>query len=232
MSASAEIPTDRMPEALKDWTSKSRSLWYRGDLSLLSGPMVSIVGTRTPSPEGVARAQRVTRAAVDAGWVVVSGLALGVDAVAHRTTLDAGGRTIAVLGTSIDRCYPKEHAALKSEIEKHGLVLSQFPMGSQVHRGNFPTRNTLMAALSALTLVVEAGEKSGTRHQVRSAVKMNRLVGFLRSLADAPYPWLEEVLASGSGRVISTEDDLVAVLSEARNRIVHGLPGSSQGDLF
>ena len=232
MSAVGEIPADRMPEALKDWPSKSRSLWYRGDLDLLNGPMVSIVGTRNPSTEGIARTQRLTRSAVEAGWVVVSGLAMGVDAVAHQTTLDLGGRTIAVLGTSIDLCYPKEHKDLKTRIEQHGLVLSQFPVGTNVSRGSFPTRNTLMAALSALTLVVEAGEQSGTRHQVRSAIKMNRLVGCLRSLADTPHPWIKEVLSSDCGRVIATDDDLISVLVEARDRMAHGARFSSQGELF
>ena len=227
-----QIPTEVYPPFLDDWKARSRALWFRGNLDLLRRPMISIVGARLVSPEGKHRAQRSTRVSVQEGWVVVSGLAAGVDTIAHETALECGGDTIAVLGTPIERCYPKENEALKETIERRGLVLSQFPPGTGTRRWSFPARNTLMAALSRLTLVIEAGEMSGTRYQVGDAVRMGRLVGLLRSLVDARYHWIEEAMSSGRGRVINDENDLRSVLREALKLSPPRVQEPTQEELF
>jgi DNA protecting protein DprA len=229
----AEGTVSASPNAgtLGQWPARERMLWYRGDLQLLQRPMISVVGSRDPSDEGRRRAARVARDAVASGWVVVSGLASGIDTVAHTTTLELGGSTVAVLGTPIDRCYPKENKPLKQSIESRGLVLSQFAPGTPTKPGHFPARNVLMAAMSWLTVVVEASATSGTRHQVHAAVRLGRVVGFLNSLAERDYPWIQEAFASGLGRTIKQSEDLAAAFDEARSLVApKGPPG--QMDLF
>ena len=215
MSVETLLATD-FPESLKHWPNKSDRLWLLGNADLLSGPLAAVVGTRQITEEGAARTKKLTALLVREGFCVVSGLAEGVDAVAHRTALDNDGLTIAVMGTPIEECYPREHSDLKAEIVEKGLVISQFAPGSKVHRSNFPRRNTLMAALSEITFVVEAGVNSGTRHQVKAALQMGRIVAFLASLAEKNYPWIEEAMRSGLGRIIAGPEDALALLREIR----------------
>lgn len=142
-------------------------LFYAGDVSLLKQPCVSIVGTRNVSEAGKLRTARLARGLVDAGIIVVSGLAYGVDAVAHRTTIESGGRTVAVIGTPLDKASPSENARLQETIYRDHLLISQFSGKERVYRTNFPLRNRLMAALSDATVVMEASDTSGTLHQAR-----------------------------------------------------------------
>jgi DNA processing protein len=206
------LPHDQTPRSISDLGTNNLSLWYEGNLSLLSMRLVSIVGTRNISNLGQLRTAKLTRILVEQGYCVVSGLAKGVDTIAHKTTLDLGGFTIAVLGTPIDQCYPKENLALKQRIAEQGLVLSQFPVGQKVYQSNFPKRNALMAALSELTIVVEAGLKSGTRYQVKEAIRMHRKVGFLASVAQKQYPWIIDALNSGCADVIEDPADVGKLL--------------------
>ncbi len=201
------------PKELVDWKHKTSTLWFLGDTHLLEKPKVSVIGTREISKEGVSRTRKITKILTDGGFVVVSGMAKGVDTVAHCTALENNGHTIAVMGTPIDQCYPKENQGLKETIALRGLVLSQFKPGSTVHKSNFPHRNELMAALSDLTLVIEAGEKSGTRYQVEFAIKMKRKVGFLASQANKGISWVDKALESGFGFVVTEPDDLIKNLN-------------------
>jgi DNA processing protein len=212
------IRSEAFPSQLLLSRSKPEFLWYLGDVQLLKLPMVSVVGTRKVSKEGVARTRRITKTLVAQGFCVVSGLAEGVDAAAHTTALKEHGATVAVMGTPIDECYPVAHLQLKSEIEMHGLVLSQFEPGSETQRGNFPRRNELMASLSIMTIVVEADINSGTRHQVKSAISLGRAVGFLPSLAESRYPWVEDALKSGKGFIINSPKDLIKQLEILRGK--------------
>ena len=192
---------------------KNHTLWYEGDLHLLSLPCISIIGTRQPTPDGIRQTQYVAATAVDHGLCIISGLATGIDTAAHETSLQNNGSTIAVMGTPIDECYPKENAPLKERIIDHGLVISQFPPQSKSRRSNFPKRNALMAELSALTIVTEAGARSGTRHQVKSALRFDKKVVFLASIAEKNYPWITEALNSGNGFVIEETSDLAALFN-------------------
>jgi DNA processing protein len=201
---------------IRDWHHDGKVLWYEGNIDLLSSLMASVVGTREASSAGVQRTRRLTNTLVQEGFTVVSGLATGIDAVAHQHALNIGGNTIAVMGTPIDLCYPAEHIDLKRSIAQKGLVISQFPPGAPVTRSNFPQRNILMAALSSITFVVEAGPNSGTRHQVKAAVQMGRWVGLLASLADHNFPWVKDALQSGVGVVIHDTESLVALLREIK----------------
>jgi DNA processing protein len=206
---------DAGTEQFHDWRYGNIVLWYQGDVNLLASRMASIVGTRQPSEEGIRRAKKLTNVLVQQKFTVVSGLAAGVDAAAHKQALAAGGKTIAVMGTPIDECYPAEHHELKQSIAENGLVLSQFPAGSKIFPSNFPQRNILMAALSSVTFVVEADAKSGTRHQVNAAIRIGRCVGFLASLVDRNIPWVTEALDSGSGFIVENTGDVIHLLGRA-----------------
>ncbi len=135
---------------------------------------VSIVGTRTPSKEGAELARRTAEILVRNGYAVVSGLAKGIDTVAHSAAISAGGQTIAVLGTPLDKTYPAENARLQAEIMGKHLAVSQFPPGRSVQRGNFVMRNRTMALISDATVIVEAGRSSGTQHQGWEAIRLGR----------------------------------------------------------
>ncbi|MBA8877882.1 DNA-processing protein DprA [Phyllobacterium myrsinacearum] len=159
-------------------------LYFTGDLSLLKRPCVAIVGTRQVSDAGRLRTQRLARELVKAGVVVVSGLAYGVDAVAHQTAIDSGGSTIAVLGTPLDRASPSENAPLQEEIYRRHLLLSQFEVGEPTFRTNFPLRNKLMATIADATVVMEASDTSGTLHQAAACTKLGRWLFIARSVVD------------------------------------------------
>lgn len=182
-------------------------LYVEGDVALLgSHARVSIVGTRTPSPEGLKRASRLARELVSHGVVVVSGLARGIDAAAHRAAIEGGGRTVAVLGTPLDVAYPRENAALQRQIAEHHLLVSQFPPGHPSGRTNFPRRNRTMALLSHATVIVEAGEGSGSLSQGWEALRLGRELCILRSVAeDAQLEWPAEMRRYGAQILTSTE---------------------------
>ncbi len=175
-------------------------LFLRGDRKLLEfGPRVAVVGSRRASRQGLEWTRLVTKMLVDHGVTVVSGLAMGIDTVAHRTAMDCGGKTVAVLGTGLDRYAVASNRRLQNEIGEHGLLVSQFPTGSFPTRSNFPRRNKTMALLSDATLIVEATEASGTRHQGWEAIRLARPVLFLRKFVDrASARWPAEMIKYGA----------------------------------
>jgi hypothetical protein len=139
-------------------------------------------------------------------------MAKGVDYVAHSTTLELGGLTIAVMGTPIEGCYPKEHRELKGLIAASGLVVSQFEPGSSSQRYNFPKRNETMAAMSVMTIVTEASATSGTRHQVAASIKLGRRVGFLASLVALQIPWIKDALRSEFCFIVESTSQVADVI--------------------
>jgi DNA processing protein len=203
-------------EVFAKWRSKSRTLWYLGDPKLLEMPLAAIVGSREVTDNGIRQTQMLARLLVQQGWCVVSGLAKGIDRVAHETALDCGGATIAVLGTSIEECYPSEHKVLKQRIEESGLVLSQFAPGERVHRANFPRRNELMAAMCVVSFVVEASLTSGTRHQVKASIQTGHKVGFLPAVIEAAHPWVLEAYQTGHAFGVRGTRDALELLLLAR----------------
>jgi DNA processing protein len=188
-------------------------LFLVGDETLLSrGPRVSVVGSRQASAEGLRRAQVLARALVRHEMIVVSGLAAGIDAAAHRAAIDAGGRTIAVLGTPVDVAYPAENRELQDEIAREHLLVSQFAPGSTTTRASFPQRNRTMALLTDATVIVEAGEKSGTVHQGWEALRLGRHLFLLEHLASDPaLSWPREMIHYGAQ--VLTRANLEDVLS-------------------
>lgn len=187
-------------------------LFLRGDRSLLSlGSRVALVGSRRASEQGLARARRLGRILVENGVIIVSGLALGIDTMAHRTAIRQGGRTIAVLGTPLDDCHPRSNRELQETIGREHLLVSQFPEGSKVGRGNFPRRNRTMALLCDASVIVEAGDSSGTLSQGWEALRLGRPLFILDSVFRKGLEWPDEMVAYGATRLKEAED-LLSIL--------------------
>ena len=187
-------------------------LWTFGDTSLLERhPRVAVVGTRNPSPEGERRTRKLVKALVEQGVVIVSGLAQGVDTAAHSQTLALGGRTIAVLGTPVDEVFPRQNATLQDHIAREHLVVSEFAPGTAVNRGNFPRRNRTMALIADASVIIEAGDGSGTLSQGWEALRLGRPLFLLKSLLGADLKWPHVMLDYGA-RVLTGVEDLMKVL--------------------
>jgi DNA processing protein len=174
------------PAPLDDLAQPPRTLWYIGDLSILDAPCVAIVGTRKCTAYGERMAREVASALARAGACVISGMARGIDGVAHIAALDANGRTCAVLGTGVDIAYPPSHRALHARIASSGLLLSELTPGAHSHGGSFPQRNRLIAALARLTIIVEAPKKSGALGTANHALELGRDVAGVPGPIDSP----------------------------------------------
>lgn len=189
-----------------------KKLYAAGDVALLrNGPRVSVVGSRRASEEGIRRTRVLVKALVERHAVVVSGLAEGVDTAAHTATIELGGKTVAVLGTPLNETFPAKNRLLQAEIIAHHLAVSQFAIGYPGGKRNFPIRNRTMALLSDATVIVEAGETSGTLHQGWEALRLGRLLFFLESIAEDPnLSWPTKMI--GYGAQVLTRDNLETVL--------------------
>jgi DNA processing protein len=201
------------PKKLLEVSHPSPLFYYQGDLSLLSTPTVSVVGTRSPSPEGIKRTQKLVTSLIKDGYTIMSGLARGIDTAAHQTAIEKGGKTVAIIGTPITECYPKENSILQEKIAKYFLVISQVPFlkyQKQDFRQNrffFPERNKVMSALSQATIIVEAGETSGTLIQAKEAFKQGRKVFILDScFKNTTLTWPAKLESQGAIRVKEYED--------------------------
>lgn len=165
------------PAALLEIPDPPVALYVKGDAAaLLSRPSLAVVGARNATPQGEANAESFSRALSEAGLCIVSGLALGIDAAAHRGGLAGPGSTVAVIGTGADRIYPARNAALARQIAEAGVIVSEFPLGIGPLAHNFPRRNRLIAGLAQGVLVVEAALKSGSLITARLATDCGREV--------------------------------------------------------
>ena len=196
------------PPKLRDATHPIELLYFQGLWDLVNTRCVAIVGTREPSEEGKRRAAKLARLFVADGFTVVSGLARGIDTAAHEAAMAADGYTIAVLGTPICECYPPENRELQREIADQHLIISQVPIvrySKQHYRANryfFPERNATMSALTEATVIVEAGQTSGTLVQARHALKQGRKLFILDSCFRAPsITWPAKFVEQGATRV-------------------------------
>lgn len=208
------------PSALAELTPPPPWLYAVGDTELLNYPAVAIVGSRNPSPAGLDAAREFGAALAAAGLVVVSGLARGIDAAAHEGALAANGMTIAVCGTGLDRVYPAMHRELAERIASNGLLLSEFELGTQPARGNFPRRNRVIAGLCAATLVVEAARASGSLITARMASAAGRDVFALPGSIHNPLArGCHQLIRDGAKLVETTEhilEDITGVLDGFR----------------
>lgn len=188
-------------------------LYYMGAWDLIFSPSVAVVGTRNPTQEGIKRTQKLVKELVKEGYTIISGLAKGIDTVAHETAIACGGKTIAVIGTSINEHYPKENKALQEQIARQHLLISQVPFiryskqNYQLNRFFFPERNKTMSALSLGTIIVEAGETSGSLIQATAALEQHRGLFILDScFLNEELTWPSKYLAKGAIRVKEYQD--------------------------
>jgi len=188
-------------------------LFYRGELRPDDVRSVAVVGTREPSPAGLRRARKMAGLLAEERVTVLSGLARGIDTAAHRAALDSGGRTISVLGSGIERVYPKENEALATEISEAGAVVSQFWPDAPPARHTFPRRNVTMSGLGQGTVVIEASATSGAKMQARLALEHGKTVFLLDSLV-MEHTWAKNYLQRpGAIKVASVEDILAHLRS-------------------
>jgi DNA processing protein len=162
----------------------------------LPAPRVSVIGTRNPTPKGIELTRRLVEELVREKAIVVSGLAKGIDTVAHTTAIEEGGRTVAVLGTPLNVFYPPENKALQLKMMREHMVISQFPLGSPVSKKNFPMRNRTMALISDATVIVEAKERSGVIHQGWECIRLGRPLLIHASLKD--LTWVGKMIEYGA----------------------------------
>lgn len=204
------------PVRLRDAREPVELLYYRGWWDLVdSHRCIAVVGTREISEEGDRRTRKLVRELVRNDFTIVSGLARGVDSAVHETAIEAGGRTIAVVGTSLATCYPKENRSLQELIAKDYLLITQVPIvryaqqNFKLNRFFFPERNKTMSALTLATVIVEAGETSGTLIQAQAALEQNRKLFILDSCFQNPaITWPAKYEARGAIRVRSFDDIL------------------------
>lgn len=200
------------PAKLREARHPVEVLTFRGWWSFVEQRSVAVVGTRKASEEGRRRAAKLARALVGDGFAVVSGLAAGIDTVAHESALEAGGVTIAVLGTPLSETYPRENRELQRRMAAEHLVISQVPVWRyhqhdwRVNRGWFPERDVTMSALTEATVIVEAGETSGTLIQARAALEQGRQLFVLASCFEAGLRWPARLEEKGAVRVRSYEE--------------------------
>jgi DNA processing protein len=201
------------PARLRDATHPVELLYFQGRWELLANRAVAVVGTRKPTTEGLKRTQQLVRKLASDGFTIVSGLAEGVDTAAHTTAIEQGGDTIAVIGTPLGHSYPKSNAELQSSIAQDFLLISQVPIeryeaqNYRVNRFFFPERNKTMSALTEATVIVEAGETSGTLVQAREALKQKRKLFILSSCFErGDLTWPHRFEQEGAIRVRDYDD--------------------------
>lgn len=185
------IPSDpQYPRLLLEIPSPPAILYYRGQIDEKENqglvPIIGIVGTRHPTEHGKRWTRKISGALAKQGFVVASGMAAGIDGEAHRSCLESGARTIAVLGTGVDVPYPLRHTQLYEQIQQQGLILTEYPAGTQPTPSNFPPRNRIIAGLSRAVLIMEAPEKSGSLITARYGMEFNRDVYTLPNTPDNP----------------------------------------------
>jgi DNA processing protein len=207
------------PCRLRDAKHPVELLYYQGWWDLIYSRSIAVVGTRKPSVEGEARTRKLVKSLIDDDFTIVSGLAAGVDTAAHNAALEHGGRTIAVIGTPLSHFYPKINRELQETIAKRFLLISQVPLHryeNQDYRRNrlfFPERNKTMSVLTEATIIIEAGETSGTLIQARAALEQGRKLFILDSCFQNPkLSWPQKFADKGAIRV-RTYDDVKRHLS-------------------
>jgi len=212
----------RYPQVLLQTADPPLLLYTQGDADLLNSPCLAIVGSRNPTPQGAENARAFAEHLGRAGMTIVSGLALGIDGAAHSGALAGGARTIAVVGTGLDRVYPRAHRELAHRIAERGLIVSEFNLGTEPLAANFPQRNRIIAGLSLGTLVVEAALESGSLITARHAVDSGRDVFAIPGSIHSPQSRGCHALIKQGAKLV---DDARDVLEELRWTAQAATPG-------
>jgi DNA processing protein len=237
------ISDPRYPAPLREIFDPPIVLFARGRIELLNFLLFGVVGTRRPTPYGVAAAERLSGDLSRAGLTIVSGMARGIDTAAHKSALAAGGDTIAVLGCGVDVIYPSENRKLAGEIASKGLLLSEFPMGSTAFPQNFPIRNRVISGMSAGILVVEGAQYSGSSITAKLALDQGRELFAVPGNITSKTSWGPNLLIKQGAKLVQEWNDVVAelppetrrrLIESGRNRILgeqQTLPGTGEPEL-
>ena len=205
------------PRLLYEIADPPTLLFARGDLSLANRPALAIVGSRNATPQGASNAESFAKAFSASGITVVSGLALGIDAAAHRGGLTGEGSTVAVLGTGVDVLYPARNAALAQEIAERGLLLSEFSLGTQPIAHHFPRRNRLISGIGRGVLVVEAAVASGSLITARAALEQGREVFAIPGSIHSPLAKGCHALIKSGAKLVDCVEDVLSELGSWRH---------------
>ena len=201
------------PESLNKTTLPIGLFYYKGHLDILNTRCISIVGTRNASEEGIKKAKRLSKELVAKDFTIVSGLATGIDTAAHESAIENAGRTIGVIGTPINKYYPKENKNLQDKIAEKFLLISHVPFYKYAnepfthHKFHFPKRNKIMASISEATIIIEASDTSGSLIQARECLKQKKKLFILDScFKNSNIKWALNYQKRGAIRVKNTED--------------------------
>src|SRR5208282_3960127 len=222
------------PQSLLQIYDPPVMLYVRGDMGILNSPSLSIVGTRRPTVYGTQMAERIGRDLASRGLTIVSGLARGIDAIAHQGAMAAGGRAIGVLGTGIDVCYPKENKKLYEKVLERGAIISEFPTGSHPAPENFPVRNRIVAGMPLGVVVVEGAQYSGSLITARLAMEFGREVfGVPGNVTQAVSFAPNQLIKQGAKLVTNAEDVIEELPTPVRAALVQAeRPESEQRNLL
>lgn len=218
------------PPLLRQIPDPPLALYVLGDRACLSSPQLAVVGSRNPTPGGRENARAFARALAGAGLTITSGLALGIDGEAHRGALDAGGYTIAVTGTGLDRVYPPAHRALAHEIAGRGALVSEFALGSPPKAEHFPVRNRIISGLSFGTLTVEAAERSGSLITARLAGEQGREVFAIPGSIHSPLARGCHRLIRQGAKLVETAQDILEELAALASFTAIAAAGGASGE--
>lgn len=203
------LADDSYPQSLLQIPDPPTVIYVRGRLDLLNCPACAIVGSRNPTPQGARNAERFAAALADAGLTITSGLALGIDAAAHRGALGRAGSTVAFIGTGIDRVYPASNQKLALDIAAEGTIVSEFPLGTPPVAANFPRRNRLISGFSRGVLVVEATTESGSLITARLAAEQGREVFAIPGSIHSPQSRGCHKLIKQGAKLVETAQDVL-----------------------
>ncbi len=203
----------RYPYLLRQIAAPPPLLFVHGDPHCLRASQLAVVGTRNPTPLGRETAHRFAAHLAEAGLIITSGLALGIDAAAHQGALAGSGRTLAVMGTSLDRVYPAKHRDLAHRIAERGALVSELPIGTPAIAENFPRRNRLISGLALGALVVEAALRSGSLITARQALEQGREVFAIPGSIHNPLSkGCHALIRQGAAKLVETADDILEEL--------------------
>ncbi len=202
------------PEQLKEIADPPPVLFVKGMPDSLQQPQLAMVGSRNPSSVGVKIATEFAQALAEAGFVITSGMALGIDAASHQGALNVGGLTIAVAGTGLDRVYPACHKQLATDIVAHGALVSEFPPGTTAKAGHFPRRNRIISGLCQGLLVVEAAQQSGSLITATMALEQNREVFAIPGSIHNPLARGCNALIRQGAKLVETVEDIFEELGQ------------------
>ena len=225
--------SDDYPDLLREIDSAPKLLFVHGNKELLKHHQIAIVGSRNPTPQGKDNAIEFSRTLGQAGAVITSGMALGVDGFSHQAVLDKGLPTIAVAGTGLDRVYPARHKAMAQQIVEHGALVSEFALGTGVRATHFPARNRIISGMSLGTLVVEAAVKSGSLITARMAMEQGREVFAIPGSIHNPLARGCHALIKQGVKLVETAEEIIeelgALASWQTERLCESEAGADSG---